>query len=47
MTIYEKYDLKKVINASGKMTILGVSKVSETVLNAQKSVEKISLKCLN
>lgn len=36
MTIYEKYDLKKVINASGKMTILGVSKVSETVLNAQK-----------
>lgn len=36
MSIYEKYDLKRVINASGKMTILGVSKVSETVLQAQK-----------
>lgn len=30
------YPLKKVINASGKMTILGVSKVSSTVLEAQK-----------
>ncbi len=29
MTIsYEKFHLKEVINASGKMTILGVSKVS-------------------
>lgn len=34
--IYEKYDLKQVINASGKMTILGVSKVSDSVLEAQK-----------
>lgn len=38
MTInsYEKYGLKEVINASGKMTILGVSKVSDLVLAAQK-----------
>lgn len=36
MTVYEKYGLKEVINASGKMTILGVSKVSNTVLAAQK-----------
>lgn len=36
MTIYEKYDLKKVINASGKMTILGVSKVRPSVFEAQK-----------
>ncbi|MGX7440182.1 SelA-like pyridoxal phosphate-dependent enzyme, partial [Enterococcus caccae] len=37
MTIsYEKFNLKEVINASGKMTILGVSKVSENVLAAQK-----------
>lgn len=37
MTIsYEKFDLKEVINASGRMTILGVSKVSEAVLAAQK-----------
>lgn len=34
--IYEQYKLKQVINASGKMTILGVSKVSDTVLKAQK-----------
>lgn len=34
--IYTQYKLKQVINASGKMTILGVSKVSDTVLNAQK-----------
>lgn len=32
---YEKYNLKEVINASGKMTILGVSKVSENVKAAQ------------
>lgn len=32
---YEKYKLKEVINASGKMTILGVSKVSERVQEAQ------------
>ncbi|EGO2718418.1 TPA: DgaE family pyridoxal phosphate-dependent ammonia lyase, partial [Enterococcus faecalis] len=37
MTIsYEKFHLKEVINASGKMTILGVSKVSEAVLAAQR-----------
>lgn len=37
MTIsYEKFGLKEVINASGKMTILGVSKVSENVLEAQR-----------
>ncbi|MGX7417413.1 DgaE family pyridoxal phosphate-dependent ammonia lyase [Carnobacterium gallinarum] len=37
MTIsYEKFNLKEVINASGRMTILGVSKVSETVLAAQR-----------
>lgn len=37
MTIsYEKFDLKEVINASGRMTILGVSKVSENVLAAQR-----------
>jgi len=35
-SIYEKYNLKKVINASGKMTILGVSRVPEVVLTAQK-----------
>lgn len=37
MTIsYEKFALKEVINASGKMTILGVSKVSDAVLEAQR-----------
>lgn len=37
MTInYEKFGLKKVINASGRMTILGVSKVSENVMAAQR-----------
>lgn len=36
LTSYEKYDLKEVINASGKMTILGVSKVSDRVLTAQQ-----------
>lgn len=37
MTIsYEKFNLKEVINASGRMTILGVSKVSESVLDAQR-----------
>lgn len=34
--IYKKYGLKQVVNASGKMTILGVSKVSDSVLEAQK-----------
>lgn len=34
-TSYEKYNLKEVINASGKMTILGVSKVSDRVKKAQ------------
>lgn len=32
----EKFNLKEVINASGRMTILGVSKVSEAVLEAQR-----------
>lgn len=36
MNIYEKYNLKKVINASGKMTILGVSKVSDEVADMQR-----------
>lgn len=37
MTIsYDKFGLKEVINASGKMTILGVSKISENVLAAQR-----------
>lgn len=37
MTIsYDKFGLKEVINASGKMTILGVSKVSENVQAAQR-----------
>ena len=33
---YDKFGLKEVINASGKMTILGVSKISENVLAAQR-----------
>ncbi len=33
---YEKFHLKEVINASGKMTMLGVSKVSDKVLEAQR-----------
>lgn len=37
MTIsFDKLGLKEVINASGRMTILGVSKVSEAVLEAQR-----------
>lgn len=36
MNSYEKFDLKRVINASGKMTILGVSKVNDAVAQAQK-----------
>jgi L-seryl-tRNA(Ser) seleniumtransferase len=36
MDSYEKFKLKEVINASGRMTILGVSKVSENVLAAQR-----------
>lgn len=40
MTIsYGKFDLKEVINASGKMTILGVSKVSESVLAQHNDLE--------
>lgn len=35
MDIYKKYGLRKVINASGKMTILGVSKVNDAVILAQ------------
>ena len=33
---YSTYDLKHVINASGKMTILGVSKVPEAAIQAQQ-----------
>ncbi|RRK09597.1 DgaE family pyridoxal phosphate-dependent ammonia lyase [Lactiplantibacillus garii] len=36
MTVYDKYHLKQVINASGKMTILGVSKLEQPVIEAQK-----------
>ena len=36
MDIFAKYNLKHVINADGKMTILGVSKVSDEVVEAQK-----------
>lgn len=36
MDYYKKYNLKEVINASGKMSILGVSKYSENVIKAQK-----------
>ncbi|CAJ1230468.1 DgaE family pyridoxal phosphate-dependent ammonia lyase [Lactiplantibacillus xiangfangensis] len=36
MTVYDKYHLKQVINASGKMTILGVSKLAQPVIDAQK-----------
>ncbi len=36
MDVYEKYNLRHVINADGKMTILGVSKVSDKVAEAQK-----------
>ncbi|MGM0214701.1 DgaE family pyridoxal phosphate-dependent ammonia lyase [Enterococcus sp. AZ109] len=36
MISYEKFGLKEVINASGRMTILGVSKVSERVMDAQR-----------
>lgn len=35
-TSYDKFGLKEVINASGKMTILGVSKVSENVVATQR-----------
>ncbi|MGG5330139.1 DgaE family pyridoxal phosphate-dependent ammonia lyase [Enterococcus sp. AZ163] len=35
-SFYKKYGLKEVINASGRMTILGVSKVSESVIAAQR-----------
>lgn len=34
--IHKKFKLKQVINASGKMTILGVSKVSDQVAQAQR-----------
>lgn len=35
-SLYEKYNLKPVINASGKMTILGVSKYVQEAIEAQK-----------
>ncbi|WP_032120514.1 DgaE family pyridoxal phosphate-dependent ammonia lyase [Clostridium amazonitimonense] len=36
LSLYEKYGLKQVINASGKMTILGVSTLSEEVVQDMK-----------
>lgn len=36
MDYYKKYNLKEVINASGKMTALGVSKYSDETVSAQK-----------
>lgn len=36
MTFHDKYNLKDIINASGHMTKLGVSQVSESVIVAQK-----------
>ena len=36
MDFYQKLNLKKVINASGKMTILGVSKVANESIAAQQ-----------
>ncbi|WP_055669198.1 DgaE family pyridoxal phosphate-dependent ammonia lyase [Desnuesiella massiliensis] len=36
LSLYEKYGLKQVINASGKMTILGVSTLQEEVLLSMK-----------
>lgn len=36
MDFYQKLNLKHVINASGKMTILGVSKTSQEGINAQR-----------
>ena len=38
--IYGEYGLKKVINASGKMTILGVSQVPDDVIDVQKFGDK-------
>lgn len=35
-SIYEKYNLKRVINASGKMTALGVSKYNQKAIEAQQ-----------
>lgn len=35
-SLYEKYGLKQVINASGKMTILGVSKYLDSAIEAQR-----------
>ncbi|MDT2485075.1 hypothetical protein [Enterococcus avium] len=40
---YKKYGLKEVINASGRMTILGVSKVSDSVMAAQRLFCRIFL----
>ena len=44
MNSYEKFHLKEVINASGKMTILGVSKVSRQSSRLNDSAANISLK---
>lgn len=39
-TIYDKYDLNEVINASGKMTALGVSKYVDAAIEAQQFGDK-------
>jgi L-seryl-tRNA(Ser) seleniumtransferase len=46
MTIHQKFNLKQVINASGKMTILGVSKVSDKLHRRKKRQVKPFLKWL-
>ncbi|MFR1296707.1 MAG: hypothetical protein ACLSBH_15540 [Coprobacillus cateniformis] len=42
--IYEKYQVKQVINASGKMTILGGSRVSEDICQQMNIGASLSLK---
>ncbi len=42
-SIFEKYSVRRVINASGKMTILGVSTVDKEVIEAIGEGCKISL----
>lgn len=41
-----KYGLKRVINASGRMSILGVSAPTDTVMDVMKKVGKIMLRFL-
>lgn len=40
MDIYNKYNLRKIINTSGKMTILGVSRVNDKVVETQEIAGK-------